>query len=105
MIIERPHTQTQNKYQYNKKINLETIQRIMSDKKSTLPSFKNQDWQALKVETEKNKRNNNTYLKKQHHGIKRINLCRGEIIKRKINVYFKDMKKNSKPQWGIRLEI
>ena len=34
------------------KINVEIIKRIMSKKKNTLPSYRNQDWKTVKVETE-----------------------------------------------------
>ena len=35
------------------KTNVEFIKKIMSEKKSTLPSFRKQDWKKVKVETEK----------------------------------------------------
>ena len=60
-------------------MNIEILKRIMSEKKTTLPSLRNQDWETVKVETEKNKRLIYTYLNEQHHGIKWTNLCRSEI--------------------------
>ena len=36
------------------KINIELIKKMMNEKKTTLPSFKNQDWKNVTVET-KNK--------------------------------------------------
>ena len=36
-----------------KKTNSDTVRRIMSEKKTTLPSLRNQDWRTLKSETEK----------------------------------------------------
>ena len=35
------------------KINIDTIRRIISEKKTTLPSLKNQVWRTVKSETEK----------------------------------------------------
>ena len=35
------------------KMNVNTIRRILSEKKTTLPSFRNQDWRSVKSETEK----------------------------------------------------
>ena len=35
------------------KRNIVIIKRIMSEKKTTLPSLRNQDWETVKVETEK----------------------------------------------------
>ena len=35
------------------KINLENVQRIMNSEKTTLPSLRNIEWRALKIETEK----------------------------------------------------
>ena len=35
------------------KINVDIIKRIMSEKKTTLPSLRNKDWRTVKSETEK----------------------------------------------------
>ena len=52
---------------------------IMSEKKTALSSFRNQDWETVKVETEKiNKRLINKYPNKQHHETKQSNLYRNE---------------------------
>ena len=61
------------------KINVEIIKRMMSEKETTLPSLRNQEWKTVKVETEKNKLIINTYPNEQHHRIKQINLCRSKI--------------------------
>ena len=51
----------------------------MSEKKTALSSFRNQDWKTVKVETEKiNKRLINKYPNKQHHETKQSNLYRNE---------------------------
>ena len=56
------------------------IKRIMSEKKTTLPSLTNQDWKTVKVKTEKKKKRIlNTYLNK-HYGIRETNLCKSKII-------------------------
>ena len=44
-----------------RKINIEIMKRIMSEKKTTLPSLSNQDWKTVKVETD-NINNLLTYL-------------------------------------------
>ena len=40
------------------------------EKKTALPSLRNQDWKTIKVEAEKNKRIIYKYPNKQHHRIK-----------------------------------
>ena len=44
--------------------------------KTSFPLIRNQDWKIVKAEGEKYKRIINTYLKEQHHEIKRTNLRR-----------------------------
>ena len=79
------------------KINLETIKRMMSEKKTTLPSFRNQDWKTVKAEIEK-KWIINTYLNEWHHKIKWT-----KLVCKKIRFPLKNMNKNSKSRWKIRL--
>ena len=47
------NTQTQTLTPEEKTNNAETIKRIMSEKKTTLSSLRNQDWRTVKSETEK----------------------------------------------------
>ena len=61
--------------QEEKQINIETIKRMKSEKKTSLLSIWNQDWKSDQVETGNNKRIINTYLN-EHSGIKLIDLCR-----------------------------
>ena len=91
-------------------LNVEIIKRIMSEKKTTLPSLMNQDWKAVKVETKK--KIINSYLN-EHHGIKRTNLCRRETDlcqnrrypkEHEISVPLKNTIRYSKPEWEISLE-
>ena len=42
---------------------------MVSDKKITLPSFRDKDRKPFEVETEKNKRIINSYLNEQYNGI------------------------------------
>ena len=56
-------------------MNTEIIKRIMSEKKTILPSLRNQDWKTVKVESEKI----NKYINKQHQGIKQTNLYGSKI--------------------------
>ena len=60
-------------------MNIDNLKRIMSEKKTGLPSLRNQDWRTIKTKPEKNKQIINTYLNELYHGIKRTNLCRSEI--------------------------
>ena len=62
------------------KMNVETIKIIMSKKKTTLPSLRNQDSKTVTAETEKNKQIIDKYLNEQHNWIKRTDLCRNKII-------------------------
>ena len=49
--IPKPHkTKTNTRI---KKMNIEIIKRIISEKKTTLPLLRNQDWNTVKAETEK----------------------------------------------------
>ena len=52
------------------KVNVEIVKKIMSEKKTTLPLLRNQDWTKAKVKTEKGKTN------RQHHWTKRVHLSR-----------------------------
>ena len=48
------NTKTQTRTQEEKeKTNVDTIKRIMSEKKNTLPSLRNQDWKTVKSKPEK----------------------------------------------------
>ena len=38
---------------HEEKMNVEIMKRIMSEKKPTLPSLRNQGWKTVKTETEK----------------------------------------------------
>ena len=62
-------------------MNVEIIKKIKSEKNTTVPSLRNQDWKTVKAETEKkkNKRIIDTYLNERHQGIKRNNLYGREI--------------------------
>ena len=51
------------------------IKRIMPEKKTTLPSLRNQDWKTVKSETEK-VNDNDKYPDKRHH---LFNICRSKI--------------------------
>ena len=48
---------------------VEIIKRIMSEKKSTLRSHRNQNWKRVNTESGKDKRIINTYLNELHHRI------------------------------------
>ena len=60
------------------KINAESIKKIMTENKSTLPFCRNLDLKKVKVETKKGKQINTKYPKEQNQWTKQTNLCRGE---------------------------
>ena len=60
-------------------MNEEITKGIMSEKKTPLPSLKNQDWKTVKTKTEKNKQIINIYLNERHLIIKRTHLYRSKI--------------------------
>ena len=68
----------------------------MSKNNRSWPSLRNQDWKTVKAETEKNGRIMNTYPNEQHHEIKRTNLCRIEIILRKMRCSSKEHERKIK---------
>ena len=51
--IEIPHTKTTQTQTQEEKMNIEKLKRVMSEKKTRLPSLRNQDWKIIKAETEK----------------------------------------------------
>ena len=75
----------------------------MSEKKTTLPSLRNHDWKILKSETKKI----NTLLTHiSTYNILQLNeLIYAKLVCDKINVPRKNINRNSKHGWEIRLEI
>ena len=61
------------------KVNVESIKRMMSEKKTTLPSIKKNQPKQSKQKMGKNKQIINTYFNEQHHRIKQTNLCVSEF--------------------------
>ncbi len=54
IMIETTHTET-TLTQEAKEMNIEKLNRIMSEKKTRLPSLRNQNWKTIKAETKKKK--------------------------------------------------
>ena len=71
------------------KMNIDIMKIIMSEKKTELPSLKNQDWKIVKAQTEKNKRLINKYPNEQYHGIKQSNLCKSQTSLWKVGLPLK----------------
>ena len=91
----------QNKHE--EEMDIENLKRIMSEKKTRLPSMRNQDWRKDLAETEKIN---------ELSGISTNNITRlnkliydgGKLVCDKIGVPLKNMNRNSKPGWEIRPE-
>ena len=60
------------------KINIELIKKIMTEKKTTLPSIRNQDWKKCQGRNQKGKQIINKYPNRQHYWTEQANLCRGK---------------------------
>ena len=52
-LLDKDHKQTNANIDSRGKTNIDTIKRIMSKNKTTLPSLRNQDWRTVRFETEK----------------------------------------------------
>ena len=53
----------------------------MSEKETTFPSLRNQDWRTVKSETEEV---NDIYRSKRHHGVKQLNIGRSKLVCEKL---------------------
>ena len=62
-----------------RKMNVEIMKKILSEKKTTLPFSQELRQDKCQVGNRKNKQRINKYSNEQHHGIKRSNLCWSEI--------------------------
>ena len=85
------------------KINVELIKKILTEKKTTLLSFRNQDRKKVKVETEKV---NKLLLNIPMGKITEVNILinsRAKLFRDKISVPLRNQNRNTKPGWEIRL--
>ena len=87
------------------------VERIMSEKKSTLPWLRNQDWKTVKVETKKKKnqkkKKNELFTHISTDSITELNeliYAEAKVVCGKIGVPQKNTKGNLKLGWDIRLE-
>ena len=85
-------------------MNIDIIERIVSEKKPTLPSLRNQDWKTDKDKNWNNKRMINTYLSGKHQEINELVYPGAKLVCDKSHVPLKSMDGNSKPKCEIRLE-
>ena len=83
------------------KTNINTIRRIMSEKKTTLPSIRNQDWRT--AWNRESKRLIDKYPDEWHHGVKRLNIRRSKISLWKNRGPLEDHRQKVKTGWELRL--
>ena len=86
------------------KFNVDIIKRTITEKKTTLPSLKNQDRRTLKSETEKV---NDLLTNIPTNDITELNDLRytsEKLVCEKIRVPLKSVGRKSKPGWELRLE-
>ena len=80
------------------------MKRIMSEKKTTLPSLRSQDWRTVKIETETV---NDLLTNIPTNSITELNdliYVGAKLICEKIGVPLKTTDRKSKPGWELRLE-
>ena len=76
----------------------------MSEKKTTLPSIRNQDWRIVRSQTEKV---NDSLTNIPTNDITELNdlkYARAKLVSEKIGVPLKTTDRKSKPGWELRLE-
>ena len=86
------------------KMNIEILKRIMSEKKTTLPSLRNQDGKTARVETYKI---NELLTHISTYNITELNeliYAEAKLVWNRIGVSLKNTNRNSKLGWEIRLE-
>ena len=74
----------------------------MSEKKTTLPSLRDQDWRTVNSETEKV----NDFLTNIPTNITELNdviYAGAKLVCEKIGVHLKTTEKHSKPGWQVRI--
>ena len=84
-------------------MNVDMIKRIVSEKKTTLPSLRNQDWRKVKSETEKVNLLTNI-LTNDVTGLNDLIYAGAKLVCEKISVPLKTTDRKSKPVWELRLE-
>ena len=85
-------------------MNIEILNRIISAKKTALPSLRNQNWKTVKTETKKI----NKLLMHISTNITELNeliYTIAKLICDKRRVLLKNTNRNSKPGWKIQLEM
>ena len=81
-------------------MNIDIIKRIMTEKKTTLPSLRNQCWKTVKAETEKNKNKNELLTNISTNNITELNkliYTGAKLVWNKVDVPLKNTNWNSKP--------
>ena len=98
-MTHRPQKHTNANIDLRGKNNVDTIKRIMFERKTTLPSIRNQDWRTVKSETEK--MNDLLTNIPTNDG---LIYAGAKLDGEKIGVLLKTTDRKSKPGWEVRLE-
>ena len=90
-----------------RKMNIEILKRVMSEKKITLPLLNKQDWKIVKTKYS-NRKINKLLTHMSTNKITELNkliYTGAKFVCDKITVSVKNTKRNSKPRWKLRLEM
>ena len=85
-------------------MNVDIIKRIMSEKKTTLPSLRNQDWRKFKSETEKVNDLLTNVLTNDITELNDLINAEAKIDCKNIGVSMKTTDRKSKPGWELKQE-
>ena len=77
----------------------------MTEKKTTLPPLRNQDWKKVKVETEKIIKLLPNIPTDNVTELNELIYAGTKLVFDKIGVPLRNTDRNIKPGWGIRLEV
>ena len=86
------------------RINSESIKENITEKKTTLPSLRNQDWKKVKVENGKVNKLITNIPKCCITELDMLIYSGAKLVSDKIGVLIRNQRKNAKPGWEIRLE-
>ena len=86
-------------------MNTDILKRIMSEKKTSLPSLRNQDWKTVKAETAKINELSTHILMKNITKLNEVIYAGAKLIYEKIGVSLKNTSRNLTLGWEIRLEM
>ena len=76
----------------------------MSEKKTTLPSLRSYDWKKVKVETEKINKLLSNIPTGDIIELNELIYAGARLVCKRIGILLRNLKRNTKPGWEIRLE-